>query len=1025
MSNNLIDISLKQGKQFNNYQTKIKKHIRSPYTRKPNIKEGFVSVEQEMMVRPNGEGYVSVLQNQQQGTKLVNTANQKDLDDLKQLQAQYDNLVQQYTSIQKSIGDASLTSINRVSSSNPYLGKNIKFSDGTLCYVTYQGIAKQYANLDVYNNTIGKNGCPSKAETVSLNMPWLSSYIEGSIIPTNPSLIVGPNMVQGESCGSEGKNVYASKMINNPSSSYVGCYNDAPSSSEILLVPIMNSSNSVNGFQSYSSSTYSNDNNYAGPWCAFDNNIDTWWHSYDSPPHNYDADSGHYLGETVVSFYNSYGELYGHAGEFLQINFPNLNPITVTKYSIQGRQGCCGQPNGRDPNTWYILGWKDNQWYQVDYQENISFNWEKKTFNISNPQPYGAYIIQIIVAGDATAPAGSRGSVQIASWELYSMNNTAFSESDRAMIWNPDTIGYTTFDKCQDYAIDNGYQYFGMQDYKTDGTAACLVSNDITRSQMYGDATVQITEIPIWASVTGGDSNMCYISREGKLMVVDQNWSPKWESSNAPADCVNSGLIVPDSITATYGGSCANSGFNIQPGNVSQTIKNIANSMSTNANFIININNESFGLDPAVGCPKSFDTSYQCGPTWKSAHIDNAEYQSYNYDCIKEANNCYYFFVILQDDGNVCLYKGVDPTDKKELIWCTNTSVDQSKGNPNWQASKSALGVNYFGTNTVLYPGDWIGTTNGSARLIMQTDGNLVLYKADIKEGCKRDAGGKTYGGPWINAMYKLDNIGNKSALGKIGYVDADSNLREYPDSMLAYTNDYQIYENTDSAGNDITSLISSDINGCQTACNGLTDCAGVVYQGSTSSCFLKNKNAYPKGEKQFNKTLVFGARKQKINGSSGCSNQIVEVDTIQYDNYTKGDAMTPDTKCNVALVSQEDRLKFDNIKTQLSILGHDIASKMENLYNQDNKIYEKLNTNATKFKKDLEKYKNVNMAIKKELELESNNNIEGMQNFNMNDINGMLSDSDLRVLQDNYSYLLWSILAVGVLTITINTMRK
>ena len=42
-----------------------------------------------------------------------------------------------------------------------------------------------------------------------------------------------------------------------------------------------------------------------------------------------------------------------------------------------------------------------------------------------------------------------------------------------------------------------------------------------------------------------------------------------------------------------------------------------------------------------------------------------------------------------------------------------------------------------------------------------------------------------------------------------------------------------------------------------------------------------------------------------------------------------------------------------------------------------------------------------------------------------MNDINGMLSDTDLRVLQGNYSYIMWSILAVGILTITINTMRK
>ena len=84
---------------------------------------------------------------------------------------------------------------------------------------------------------------------------------------------------------------------------------------------------------------------------------------------------------------------------------------------------------------------------------------------------------------------------------------------------------------------------------------------------------------------------------------------------------------------------------------------------------------------------------------------------------------------------------------------------------------------------------------------------------------------------------------------------------------------------------------------------------------------------------------------------------------------------------------------------------------------------------NEEQFKKDLEKYRTLNIKIRKEFELQSNNNIEGMQNFkgslNMNDINGMLSDSDLIVLQGNYSYIMWSILAVGLLTITVNTMKK
>jgi hypothetical protein len=133
---------------------------------------------------------------------------------------------------------------------------------------------------------------------------------------------------------------------------------------------------------------------------------------------------------------------------------------------------------------------------------------------------------------------------------------------------------------------------------------------------------------------------------------------------------------------------------------------------------------------------------------------------------------------------------------------------------------------------------------------------------------------------------------------------------------------------------------------------------------------------------------------------------------------------MTSTTQCNPSIVSDQDRREFDSIKSQLILLGNDIVSQTENLYNQDNNTFEKLNINKEQFKKNIENYKLTNIKIKKELNLQ-HNNIEGMQNQNINDINGMLNDSDLRVLQQNYTYIMWSIFAIGTLTITINALKK
>jgi len=102
------------------------------------------------------------------------------------------------------------------------------------------------------------------------------------------------------------------------------------------------------------------------------------------------------------------------------------------------------------------------------------------------------------------------------------------------------------------------------------------------------------------------------------------------------------------------------------------------------------------------------------------------------------------------------------------------------------------------------------------------------------------------------------------------------------------------------------------------------------------------------------------------------------------------------------------------DIPTDLSV----IISKLSQLDNTDNIIHNELNINAEKINDSLKTYKLTNAKIKQELDIEEN-----MQN--MNDLNGMLTDTDLRVLQENYYYIAWSILAVGILTVTINTMRK
>lgn len=1031
MNTDLLKLSLNQGKQFNNYQNKIKKTINSKQGVKKNriFKEGFVNEQGEMLLRPQDDGYKSVLQNQRQISNNNNKANQQQLSQLSNLQNQYKDLIQQYNQIKKTISDTSLEVINRNSSNNKYLKKNIKFTDGTICYVTSQGIAKPYSTSDIFKTNSGKNGCPLENDIIKLTIPWLSSYVPGSTIPTTPTLIVGENMISGESCGNEGKNIYVSTLIDNPSSSYIGCYNDKPDLTNINVIPIMNSSNNVNGFISTTSSTYLSNNATFGPWAAFDQNPVTFWSSENSVSNNYNSETGIYEGTNYVSILN----LGNISGEYLGISMPGINTtsaqnITVTQYSLVPRSDLLVS---QTPNSWYILGYNNGQWIQIDRQTGQQFtSSSSKSYIISNPAPYSGYILLVDKVGNDDQTS-NRSSVQIAEWNLFSNSVASGSE---AMTLDSNLIGNSSFDQCQQYAIDNGYQYFGTTDYQTNGLSSCVVSNDISRIKMYGDGTIQTTAIPVWETNTSGsNATTCYISSEGTIILNDSSPTVVWTSPNAPQDCLNSGYVNPDSIQGSFGGNCVGKPLNIDcgnpnpnqsygtdgiVGNLNDILKNKATNMLNKSNWIYNPLTDWTGQDPAYCCSKNVNYSYQCGGgDFKTGEISGGT--NINFDCTSEVNNCV-FFLILQDDGNLCLNRGTDPSVNKGTIWCSNTNGQQKSVNPEWVSTKGKYGRNYLKNNETLVAGEWIGSNDGSMKLILQSDGNLLLYTSQTKSGCSK-INNNYYGDKDINAVYQLNSVGNKNNLGKLAYIDSDSKLREYPDSMIGYSNDYQLYQGYDSGGNDISTLQSSTIDDCKTGCNNNSSCSAFVYQANTSTCWLKNSNAL---NKQINNSVVLGVRKPMLKGSSTCSNEIVNIDTIQYDNYPKGSNMDPNTLCNIKtpVVSDEDKKKFDKIKNSLYTLGQQIASEMEDLYNQDNKIYEKLNMNQQQFNKSIAMYKNINNKIQA-------NNIEGMTTMNkklsLNDINGMLSDSDLIVLQENYSYMFWSILAVGVLIVTINTMKK
>ena len=153
-----------------------------------------------------------------------NAQSQRNLAELQQLQSQYNNLLSNYNDLTNQVKTVTKQNMERISSNNPYLGQNITLNNesgslpvidaGVGGYVTSQGDFKSYPDSGTMNATIGQNGCPTN--------------VIGNVQPNLYSNLLqqGTDMVSGQSCGNENKNVYVSSIIKNPNATYQGCYAD-------------------------------------------------------------------------------------------------------------------------------------------------------------------------------------------------------------------------------------------------------------------------------------------------------------------------------------------------------------------------------------------------------------------------------------------------------------------------------------------------------------------------------------------------------------------------------------------------------------------------------------------------------------------------------------------------------------------------------------------------------------------------------------------------------------------------------
>jgi hypothetical protein len=138
-----------------------------------------------------------------------------------------------------------------------------------------------------------------------------------------------------------------------------------------------------------------------------------------------------------------------------------------------------------------------------------------------------------------------------------------------------------------------------------------------------------------------------------------------------------------------------------------------------------------------------------------------------------------------------------------------------------------------------------------------------------------------------------------------------------------------------------------------------------------------------------------------------GVSNNTNNTDSITYKNYVNGGEIG--NEYGLANITSVEKQQLEQLQIRLNILSNQISRQTNSFKNNDSMINNQGVKNMFGLGTYLNEIDNTNKKI-----IGFSNNIENI-----------LNDSDIVVLQENYNYLFWSILAAGTVLITMNIAKK
>jgi hypothetical protein len=322
--------------------------------------------------------------------------------------------------------------------------------------------------------------------------------------------------------------------------------------------------------------------------------------------------------------------------------------------------------------------------------------------------------------------------------EFYGCYNL---KSGSKLVYQEDMGNTADFDSCKFRAYDKGSGIFALD--STNGNSKCYIGLPGSRDGLKagGEAFRVVTswsyEVPGFKSVKFNDAGELTIhyfdveTGQNKFKVIAKAYPDS-------ANCGGNGGKI-SLIDATWGLNCnsQNKTWNGQPANYNVPGGNWNYPASFNVSGKRNAEYKIGGFpttngkvyaDPASGCAKDFRSTYKCGsgPNKQINLAGEAGGKIANYDCTNESNACSGAILVMQNDGNLVMYRRVDNSYK--AAWATNTYDKRGVADKSKASSNTLLKRDHLKQGEMLTPGMILGSTTGNCYLSCTTNGIEVNY---------------------------------------------------------------------------------------------------------------------------------------------------------------------------------------------------------------------------------------------------------------------------------------------------------